>query len=231
MIDQHPHHVEGGSVSPVPPTEAASTRRAAGRPRDPGLERRVFEAAVALYEQHGWAGFNFDAVATRAGTGKAAIYRRWTSKEDLLAAALTDRTRGITEVDTGSLRADLELLAQRLLANYTAPNGLVSLRLFVEALHHPELAMSAFERLDAHLAESALIARRAVARGELSAHDAPTVMAAVSGGVLHLVLASRDRDELRRRRRSHARRLVELVLRSATASPVTSRQSPDEHGT
>jgi AcrR family transcriptional regulator len=177
----------------------------------------VFEAAVALYDEVGWAGFNFDAVAARASTGKPAIYRRWSSKEELLAAALTDRTKGVTKADTGSLRGDLELLAEQLLANYTSPHGLVSLRLFVEAQHHPELASRTVERLDAHLAESAQIAQRAVARGELSADEAPLVMAAISGGVLHLVLASRDRDQLGARRRSHATRLVDFVLRAASS--------------
>lgn len=189
--------------------------RPVGRPRDPDLERRVFEAAVALYDEVGWAGFNFDAVAARASTGKAAIYRRWSSKEELLTAALSARTRGVTTADTGSLQGDLERLAEQLLANYTSPNGLVSLRLFVEAQHHPELGSRAVQRLDAHLAESAQIAERAVARGEISAVDAPLVMAAVSGGVLNLVLASRDREELGRRRRWHARRLVNFVMRAA----------------
>jgi AcrR family transcriptional regulator len=205
------------------PSGAAATgpqprRRPVGRPRDPDLERRVFEAAVALYDEVGWAGFNFDAVAARASTGKAALYRRWASKEELLAAALVDRTRGVTTADTGTLRGDLELLAEQLLANYTSPNGLVSLRLLVEAQYHPELGARAVERLDSHLAESAQIAQRAVARGELAADDASVVMVAVSGGVLHMVLASRDRSDLRRRRRAHARRLVDFVLRAAPAA-------------
>jgi DNA-binding transcriptional MerR regulator/predicted nucleic acid-binding protein len=42
-----------------------------GRPRDPNLESRVFAAALRVYAEAGWSGFSFDAVARRAGVGKA----------------------------------------------------------------------------------------------------------------------------------------------------------------
>ena len=44
-------------------------------------------AALAVYAEAGWSGFSFDAVARRAGVGKAPLYLRWASKEDLLLAA------------------------------------------------------------------------------------------------------------------------------------------------
>ena len=59
-----------------------------GRPADPGIERRVLAAALTVYGEVGWAGFTLDRVARRAPVGKAALYRRWPTKEDLLLAAL-----------------------------------------------------------------------------------------------------------------------------------------------
>ena len=42
----------------------------AGRPRDPQLEERVFRAALDLYGEAGWAGFNLTKIAAEAGVGK-----------------------------------------------------------------------------------------------------------------------------------------------------------------
>src|SRR3954451_6894721 len=58
-----------------------------GRPADPDIERRVVAAALMVYGEVGWAGFTLDAVARRAPVGKAALYRRWPTKEALLLAA------------------------------------------------------------------------------------------------------------------------------------------------
>jgi len=69
------------------PTEA-NGRAGRGRPADPGIERRVLAAALTVYGEVGWAGFTLDRVARRAPVGKAALYRRWPTKEDLLLAAL-----------------------------------------------------------------------------------------------------------------------------------------------
>ena len=47
--------------------QASAATPTRGRPLDPGLEDRVFDAAIALYAETGWAGFSFEAVARRAG--------------------------------------------------------------------------------------------------------------------------------------------------------------------
>jgi AcrR family transcriptional regulator len=76
----------------------------AGRPRDPDVDRRVADAAIALFGEAGWAGFSVEAVAKRACVGKASIYLRWPTKDALLVEALRRRVGTIAEVDTGSLR-------------------------------------------------------------------------------------------------------------------------------
>jgi AcrR family transcriptional regulator len=198
-----------------------SKARAVGRPRDPNLEKRVYEAAVALYEEEGWGGFSLDAVATRARAGKSTIYLRWGTKEDLLSDALADRTRNVTKVDAGSLRGDLVQLVEQLVANYTSPHGLVSLRLFVEAPRSAALERRCRERVAAHGADCAEIFDRAIERGELPDHSFDNnIMDAVSGGALHKVLTTwgQSRRELARNRRSHAEDLVDFVLEAVFGS-------------
>ncbi|KJL30488.1 TetR/AcrR family transcriptional regulator [Microbacterium oxydans] len=81
--------------------------RAAGRPRDPGLERSILTAVQDLLIEHGYAGMTISAVATRARCGKSAIYRRWETKAELVVAAMRALQVTPDEPDTGSLREDL----------------------------------------------------------------------------------------------------------------------------
>src|SRR5919109_2832266 len=78
-----------------------------GRRRDPQVEGRALAAALELYAEVGWSGFSFDAVARRAGIGKAPIYLRWSSKEDLLLDAFSAYLEAIPIRDSGDLRSDL----------------------------------------------------------------------------------------------------------------------------
>ncbi|MEW6919831.1 TetR/AcrR family transcriptional regulator [Trueperella pyogenes] len=51
------------------------------------LEERVYDAALLLYGETGWSGFNLTKVAERAGVGKSSLYSRWPTAETLLLAA------------------------------------------------------------------------------------------------------------------------------------------------
>lgn len=64
------------------------TTPARGRPRDPALDTAILAAALDLFKEHGIAGTSIEQVAKRAGVGKPTVYRRWTSKEQLIADAI-----------------------------------------------------------------------------------------------------------------------------------------------
>lgn len=66
-------------------TEATTAR---GRPRDPALDTAILTAALELFMAHGIAGMSIEQVAKRAGVGKPTIYRRWSTKERLVADAI-----------------------------------------------------------------------------------------------------------------------------------------------
>lgn len=67
---------------------AATPRR--GRPRSDRAHRAILDAARQLLIEDGFAGLRLEHVAARAGVGKATIYRRWRSKEELAQALLAD---------------------------------------------------------------------------------------------------------------------------------------------
>jgi AcrR family transcriptional regulator len=84
------------------------TPRAGGRPRDPELTGLVKTVTIELLAERRMDGLNGDAIARRAGVGKAAIYRRWRSLDDLLLDVVRDL--GVPNVsfdDTSTVREDL----------------------------------------------------------------------------------------------------------------------------
>ncbi|WP_320780911.1 TetR/AcrR family transcriptional regulator [Streptomyces sp. CRN 30] len=93
--------------------EAASAQTASRR-RGAVLERAILDAALDQLGTVGWNGLTMEGVAAGAQTGKAAVYRRWSSKEDLVADALrAGLPRFDTAPDLGSVRDDLLALCRR----------------------------------------------------------------------------------------------------------------------
>ena len=91
------------------PAQAASLRR-----RGAVLERAILDAALEQLSTVGWNGLTMEGVAAGAQTGKAAVYRRWPSKEDLVADALQAGLPRIEEApDLGSVREDLLALCRQ----------------------------------------------------------------------------------------------------------------------
>src|SRR3954470_3773115 len=89
--------------------EAASPPRT-GRPRDERVSQAILQAALGQLLERGYGGMSMDGVATAAGVGKPAIYRRHSNKAELVAAALRSMLPGLDEPDTGSTLEDLRAL-------------------------------------------------------------------------------------------------------------------------
>ncbi|MGW0555297.1 TetR/AcrR family transcriptional regulator [Streptomyces sp. NPDC002926] len=93
---------------------AAETPRVSLRRRGPVLERAILDAALEQLSTVGWSGLTMEGVAAGAQTGKAAVYRRWPSKEDLVADALQAGLPVLDEAaDHGSIREDLFQLCRQ----------------------------------------------------------------------------------------------------------------------
>ena len=70
------------------PIKSRNPGNAAGRPRSPVVDQAILRAALELFIEHGVAGASIEKIARRAGVGKTSIYRRWSSRETLLAQAI-----------------------------------------------------------------------------------------------------------------------------------------------
>jgi AcrR family transcriptional regulator len=76
--------------------DTKSRRRPPGRPRRRTADRAITTAALDLLAERGFQAATIEAIALEAGVGRNTIYRRWRSKEELIADALRELT---TDVD------------------------------------------------------------------------------------------------------------------------------------
>lgn len=159
MIDLTSH--DGDAVAPV--------RRGRGRPRDPETDKRITAAAAELMLLRGFDKMTVDDVATKAAVGKATVYRRWPSKDDLAVAAMEELYAAeIPAPDTGSIRGDLVESFRSVLTFVNSPEGEAYFRTsMAESVRDERIA--ALYRASSERVEEATVAmyRRAIARGEV----------------------------------------------------------------
>ncbi|MFJ6672461.1 TetR/AcrR family transcriptional regulator [Actinosynnema sp. NPDC091369] len=141
----------------------------AGRPRSADIDRALTQATLDLLREIGFDALTLDAVASRAGVSRPALYRRWPTKLHLVAHVLLTDVVPLADPDTGSAREDLLRLAKALVGGLSW----VVLAVHAEARRVPGL-------VDGFLAERhALVdevVRRGVARGELRAGVDPELV-------------------------------------------------------
>jgi AcrR family transcriptional regulator len=150
-----------------------------GRPRDPSRDGVIRAAILSLLADVGYGALTMDAVAAEAGVGKATIYRRWRTKEDLVADTIAEISRAeVTPADTGSLEGDLREMLHTIVGAVNGPTGAATQALLSTVPHNPALA-AAFRDgpvgVWAHAFQE--IFARAESRGELRAGVTGSVVA------------------------------------------------------
>ncbi|MCW2888547.1 MAG: transcriptional regulator, TetR family [Streptosporangiaceae bacterium] len=197
---------------------AASLR---GRPADPGIEKRVLTAALTVYGEVGWAGFTLDAVARRAPVGKAALYRRWSTREDLLLAALEQLAEPPEEpLDPNDLRGCLTAMAGQVIAMYVGPKAMVLPRVLVEAGQYPPRFDDMVQNIvQARFTTGQSVIQAALDRGELPPGTSPDLIVdAIMGRVLRLIVLTpgAQRTAIHTERDQHAAAIADYVLRAVS---------------
>jgi AcrR family transcriptional regulator len=89
-----------------------------GRPREERADKAILAATLRLIAERGLGELRIDDVAERARVGKATIYRRYRSKGELVAAAVTSLVSEISIPDTGSTESDLHELMRNAVRVY-----------------------------------------------------------------------------------------------------------------
>ena len=193
--------------SATPPLSAATPPTAADRPHVPqrrrgaALEDAILEAAYAELSEVGYGAFTVEAVAARARTGKASIYRRWGTKQELVLDTLCDQLPSAQQcgleldfADSVSTADALRQVAQAITGVLASPAGRAMRAIKCEAISDPELARAIDDRFQAPRREAMLnLLRRGVERGEVRPDAVSSLVADVLPAVLaHRVLLQRE---------------------------------------
>jgi AcrR family transcriptional regulator len=180
-----------------------------GRPRDPGADAAILRAGLELFVQRGIEGTSIEAIAKRAGVGKLTVYRRWVTKEQLIAAAIESTVASevawppAEEIDEASPYEMVEGALSNAANTVAAPEfRALMARVLGTAVSHPSLIKTYWDRY--------VLPRRELARrllenarklGTVKPDTDPEILIDMMvGAVMWRVLQpdSPDADEMRR---------------------------------
>ena len=138
--------------------------RTPGRPRDARADEAILASALEVLAEAGPTGLSVEEVAARAGVGKATIYRRFPTKDDLVVASLGALVSPLPqELADGTARDTIVAFVRAWWTTYgSTPTGLVFQRVLAHAKSNPRL----FEKFyDAVIEPRRELFRAAVRRG------------------------------------------------------------------
>ena len=192
----------------------AATRRP-GRPRDPQADEAIISAIVDVLAEVGFSGFTVEEVATRAGVGKATIYRRWSTREDLILAAAEQVMVQVEPPDTGSLRDDLVgWYWEKFRTKAATTSDRLMGQVIVEAAVNPDLKKLLARFIAGRRKTIAAVVDRGRARGDCGDVNASLLMDMISGTLMHRSLFG-DKQL----RRSDVVQVVDAALQGVSADP------------
>jgi AcrR family transcriptional regulator len=196
-----------------PRASAGSAVRGPGRPRSAQADTAIIRATLDLLVADGYRALTMEKVRERAGVGKATIYRRYASKEELVQAAVSHLNIGMPEPpDTGTLRGDFAEIVRALLTGAKVSGALTFMpRMLSEAAHDAELRAIFYAALVQPRRDVVeAILRRAIERGEIRADVDPDLGVDLLAGpmVYRVLITGGDVEQIGGR----AMRLFEMVF-------------------
>jgi AcrR family transcriptional regulator len=142
-----------------------------GRPRDESIDSEVVFAVLAALKSGGYRAVTIEGIARQVGRARSSLYRRWPSKDHLVAYAVVSEMGDNPAADTGRIRGDLEAAVGTLLRAFMGPLGAALAGLASDMAQDPALATMIRQNVLAPRRRSMREAlKRARARGEVR-HD------------------------------------------------------------
>ena len=188
----------------------ARSSRPSGRPRDARADRAILDAALALIAERGVDGLRVDDIADRAGVGKAAIYRRYRSRDEVLVAAVANLVGEIAIPDSGSTEKDLLALMRNAVELYSRQPAADAMRAVVAAMNRDPAVGAATREgfLGARRAALREVLKRGIERGDLRADiDVELALDTLAGPLFYRLLVTGARIDMKL-----ARGVVRLLL-------------------
>ena len=135
------------------------------------VQSAVFDATLSVLAELGYSGLSIERVAERSGVNKTTIYRRWQTKDALLAAAMDTNAADVFPIPaTESIADDLRAFGRGLadfMTNDSPSVAGVQRALFSDAAQEPLIANLKREFFARRHEAAASMVEAAIERGEL----------------------------------------------------------------
>ena len=195
---------------------AGQERKAPGRPRNALADSAILHAVLDLLsEGQTVAAISIEAVAAKAGVGKATIYRRWANKEALIIDAVAALKGPVPELAGESVRDDLVTLIKSNRSNQHHNYGKVTACLMPELMRDDQIMAGYQAVIEPRREVMRGVLRRGIETGELRADlDVElTLIMLVGPNMLNGLFPQKPRVP----QAGFAEALVDAVLRGAAA--------------
>jgi AcrR family transcriptional regulator len=187
-----------------------------GRPRDPACGEAIIDATIDVLVSDGYDRLTMERVAAQAGVGKATLYRRWSSKAELVLDALATLKPSIDGIDSGSLDGDIAALVAASCSPTSQRTTQVMVSICSAIGREPELLIGFRTRFtEPRIARIRAILERARTRGELDENVDIEMAASLVPSLMlqHAILTGAPAD------RSYAEQVVGSVLLPVLGRP------------
>lgn len=167
--------------------------RPPGRPRSERARKAVIRSTMALLKRVGFNELNIEAVAARAGVGKATIYRWWPNKADLVIDAFASAVESeLRFPSAGPVLKSIHVQMRRWAVIFHSPLGQIVATVIGAGQSEPEI-LEAFRAhwVEPRRVEARALLRQAMNRGELRADLDPDAILDLLYGPLYLRLMLR----------------------------------------
>ncbi|MDZ7949683.1 TetR/AcrR family transcriptional regulator [Nostoc sp. DedQUE09] len=183
-----------------------------GRPRSIHADQAILQATLDLLAEVGYESMSIEAIASRAGVGKTTIYRRYTSKEELVADAIESLRDDLAIPNTDSFWGDMDILIKNAAKKIDSPLGRQTLALIVStASSNPQFAEVYWTKYTKLRREAfSKILERAKSRGEIHKDaDVDLIIDLVSGSLYYALIFKPTTEPVE----AYMRRTMNLLLK------------------
>ncbi len=199
-----------------------------GRPRDPSRDEAIIDATIDVLVRDGYDRLTMEGVAAAAGVGKTTVYRRWSTKAELVIDAMATLKPVVDSIDSGTLDGDIELLIAASCSPHSQRLQQVMVSICSALPREPDLLEAFRTRFtEPRIARIAHMLDRARERGELG----PEVDLTLAASLVPSLMLQRALVTGKPAGRLYAEQVVGSVLLPVLGLPVRPHSNTDQEPT
>ncbi len=194
-----------------------TNKKTPGRPRSAKSHQAILRATLELLGEVGFQTMSIEAISAHAGVGKTTIYRRYSSKEELVADAIESIRQDVVIPDTGNLWSDLDELIENAAQITLSPLGRQTVAMIISsACSNSQFAQIYWTKyLQPRREAFAVVIERAKTRNEIQTDlDSGLVFDSISGIMLYALIFQPTTESWT----EYVRRALQLLFQGALSS-------------